>query len=391
MTEVTVHGGVSAGFEPVREAFAAAFQDRPAMGAAVAVRHRGVAVVDLWAGVSDAETGAPWERDTANVIFSCTKGVVSLLLAQLVQEGRIAYDDPVTDVWPEYGAAGKAGSTVAHLVSHRAGLSALREPMTWSEVLDWSRATARLAEAEPLWEPGTGWAYHAITHGWLAGEVIRRVAGESVGARLQRAISSRVGGATWIGLPSASRPPLARMWAGPTQRSLAETTLAAQTPGIPDWPSLALTLGGALPLDLVGDAAHPGFNDPAILTAEVPGAGGVSTARSLAAIWSAAVVPTDGVLLLDDAVLDTAVAVQSEGAPVFDVPGPWPRWGMGLQLDSEARRYLGPTSFGHDGAGGQVAFADREAEIGFAFTTNQMEAIDDRRATSVIDALRACL
>ena len=111
----------------------------------------------------------------------------------------------------------------------------------------------------------------------------------------------------------------------------------------------------------------------------------------LAAIWSATIVVTEGVRLLDDSTIRQATAVQTEGAPVWDVPGPWPRWGMGFQLDSEPRRYVTPSGFGHDGAGGQSAFADPAAGIGFAFLTNQMEAIEDHRATHIVDALRSSL
>jgi CubicO group peptidase (beta-lactamase class C family) len=130
-----------------------------------------------------------------------------------------------------------------------------------------------------------------------------------------------------------------------------------------------------------------------IQAAEIPGAGGIATARALAAIWSATIAETDGVRLLDDETLALATTQQSAGAPVIDdVPGPWPRWGMGFQLDSEPRHYVTLTGFGHDGAGGQSAFADPGAGIGFAYLTNQMEVgMSDNRATSVIDALRHTL
>lgn len=175
---------------------------------------------------------------------------------------------------------------------------------------------------------------------------------------------------------------------GPTLRALTEIQLRDAPDGV-DWNGRAMTLGGALPRELVEDGG--GFNDPAVRAAEIPGAGGIATARALAAIWSATVAETDGVRLLDTATLAVALEVASDGPPVFPVPAPWPRWGMGFQLDSEARRYLTPSSFGHDGAGGQVAFADPETGVGFAFVTNQMEAIDDHRATRLIDAVRVAL
>lgn len=181
---------------------------------------------------------------------------------------------------------------------------------------------------------------------------------------------------------------MAESHVGPTLRDLIAQQARDRATDRIDWSDRAMTLGGALPPELVSPGEA--FNDPRVRAAEIPGAGGIATARGLAEVWSATVTPTGGIRLLDDAVLDTALVVQSEGAPVFDVPPPWPRWAMGFQLDSEARRYLGPTSFGHDGAGGQVAFADRHARAGFAFVTNRMEAIDDR-ATRIIAAVRGVL
>jgi CubicO group peptidase (beta-lactamase class C family) len=150
-----------------------------------------------------------------------------------------------------------------------------------------------------------------------------------------------------------------------------------------------MTLGKALPVALV--APDEGFNDPRLWQAEIPGAGGIATARGLAKIWSATVWPSDGVRLLQSQTVTRATKEQTAGAPVFEVPPPWPRWGMGFQLDSEARRYLTSSGFGHDGAGGQVAFAEPSLGLGFAFLTNRMEGQGDMRATSIVDVLRQTL
>jgi CubicO group peptidase (beta-lactamase class C family) len=180
------------------------------------------------------------------------------------------------------------------------------------------------------------------------------------------------------------------MQVGPTLAELTRQQASRRTPGTVDWSERAMTLGGAFTPELV--TADGGFNSPEIQAAEIPAAGGIATARALATIWSSTIVPTEAVRLLDDSTLTIATRTQSEGAPVWDdVPGPWPRWGMGFQLDSEARRYLTADGFGHDGAGGQSAFADPGAQVGFAYATNYMEAIDDVRATSIIDALRSSL
>lgn len=383
-----VHGDIAPGFEGVRDAFTAAFEGLPQMGAALAVRQRGAAVVDLWGGVADARDDTPWAADTATAIFSCTKGVMSVLAATLVQQGRLDYDEPVATYWPEFAQAGKGGVLVRDILAHRAGLSAPRDDFTTADLADWHRVTAALAAQEPLWEPGTGYAYHAITHGWLIGEVIRRVTGMRVGEYLAATLTDPLRADVWIGLPATETHRVAHLRVGASLAQLVAQQNAESLPGI-DWTARALTFGGALPYELAGD--NTGFNDPAVRAAEIPGAGGIATARALAAIWSSTVVETDGVRILGDATLDRALVVQSEGAPVFSSPPPWPRWAMGFQLDAAARRYLGDASFGHDGAGGQVAFADRAAKVGFAFLTTQMEAIDDVRATRIIDALRSAL
>lgn len=386
---VDIHGTVGPGLEAVRDAFAEAFVGKPEMGAALAIRHRGRVVADLWGGLADRRDGTPWGPDTVSVIFSCTKGLMSVLAARLVQEGRLDPEAPVAEYWPEFATAGKEHARVADLLDHRAGLSAPRIPLTPEQITDWDLVTARLAAQEPLWEPGTAYAYHAITHGWLVGELVRRVTGLSPGRYFRELIVDPLGVDAWIGLPPALHERVAHMVVGPTLARLTADQEAAAPRDAPDWLGLAMTLGGALPRELVGDGT--GFNDPRIREAEVPGAGGIASARALAAIWSATVVETDGVRLLDDATLAAATVPRSEGEPFFPVPGPWPRWGLGLQLDSEARRYLTPAGFGHDGAGGQVAFADPETGVGFAFLTNQMEAIDDVRATRIVDALRDAL
>ena len=379
-----IHGEAEPGYEPVAAAFAEAFQDRPTMGAGLAVRVGGRRVVHLWGGTADERTARPWVADTPTVIFSCTKGLMSVLVARLVQDGLVDYSAPVARYWPEFAAAGKSGVTVAELLSHRAGLSAPRERITFDELLDWEHMTGVLARQSPLWEPGTGYAYHAITHGWLAGELVRRVTGELPGAYFAELVRPVTGDA-WIGLPDAEAGRVAHLQASASQLEAGEELLAAPS----EWTGRAMTLGGALPAALV--TPDGGFNDARVRAAQIPGAGGIATADALSAIWSSTVVETAGARLLDDSTVAQAVAPMSEGEPVFPTPGPWPRWGRGVQLDSAARRYLGPSSLGHDGAGGQVAFADADAQVGFAFVTNWLEAGADDRATNIVDALRGVL
>lgn len=383
-----IDGHVAPGFERVADAFREAFET-PTTGAALAVFRGGEPVVDLWGGVADARTGRPWRRDTASVIFSCTKGLMSLLAARAVADGVLDYDRAVADYWPEFAEAGKGEVRVRELLAHRAGLSAPRETVTREQALDWETMTSLLAAQVPLWRPGSGHAYHALTHGWLVGELLRRVRGAMPGELVARELAEPLDACVRLGLPEDSGLDVAHHEVGDQLARLTREQLAAVEPGEVDWALRSMTLGDAFPLQLVGP--DEGFNAPAVRAAQIPGAGAIATARGLAAVWSATVTETAGVRLLDDEVRAEAVLPQSEGPMVFGGAAPWPRWGAGFQLTSEARRYLGPASFGHDGAGGQVGFADPEHGVGFAFLTDVMEAAEDRRATRVVDALRDAL
>lgn len=385
---MSIEGKAAPGYEAVAEAFAAAFDRRLKMGAALAVRVGGEQVISLWGGIADARTGTPWTADTSSVIFSCTKGLMSILLARLVEEGRLDYDARVATYWPEFAAAGKQDVTVRQAISHQAGLSAPQRDWSLSDMLNWNTATHLLAEQAPLWEPGTGYAYHALTHGWLTGELVRRITGMSPGAYFAALAAKPLAAAAWIGLLE-SKGPVAHLSVAPALDDLWANTATQDAGNDPNWTYRAMTLGAAMPASLV--TADGGFNDPQVRRAQIPGAGGIATAEALAAIWSATVCETGGVRLLDDRTVARATQTETEGAPVFDPLPPYSRWGMGFQLDSEARRYLTGSSFGHDGAGGQVGFADPRYKVGFAFLTNWMEGPGDLRATAIIDALKATL
>jgi len=381
---VRVEGTVAPGFEPILEAFEQGFAGRPDMGAALAIRHRGQTVARLWGGVADGRSGRPWAEDTLGVIFSCTKGVMSLIIARLVEQGLVDYDAPVARYWPEFAAGGKARISVREALSHRAGLLAPRVGLSTEQMLDWTYVTGLLAAQEPVFAPDSGYAYHALTHGWLTGEIVRRVTGLMPGDYLAAQIAGPLGASVYIGLPPAREPDVAHLVSYPGQPA---TDLPP--PPEPNWPLLATTLGGALPPTLISETG--GFNDPRLHAAQIPGAGGIATADGLATIWSAAVTETNGIRLTGDAVIERATAEVSGGPGIYPGPAPYYRWGMGFMLDAEARRLLTPRSFGHDGAGGQVAFADPEQKVGFAYLTNRMEGYPDDRGNAVVRALRDVL
>ena len=378
-----ISGEVAPGFAPVAEAFAKGFDDTANMGAALCVMIDGAPVINLWGGVADARTARPWDADTPSVIFSCTKGIASLLVARLVQDGKLAYDAPVARYWPEFAAEGKDTISVGDVLAHRGGLSAPRDVLTVGDIVDAEQMAARLAAQAPLWAPGSGYGYHALTHGWLTGELVRRATGQSIGSYFRTLITEPLALDAWIGLPDALADRPAHLEVSPALRVLWADEAAKPEP---NWPFRAMTLGAALPPTLVTE--NSGFNTQTIRGAELAGAGGIATAEALATIWSAAVTPTKGVRLVEDAVIAEATRTRSSGMPVFGGEGPYSRWGCGFQLDSEARRYLSDGCFGHDGAGGQVGFADPARRIGFGYVTNWMMGPEDKRATQILDALR---
>lgn len=199
--EPQVHGHCDPRFSAVREAFEENFRQRGELGAAVAVTVGGVTVVDLWGGWADAARARPWERDTVVNVWSTTKGPVALAAHLLADRGLLDLDAPVARYWPEFAAAGKEGVLVRHLLSHRAGLAGLREPHSFEELCDWELTTRRLAATEPWWEPGTRSGYHALTYGFLVGEVVRRVTGMLPGAFLRKEVTGPLGIDFTIGLP----------------------------------------------------------------------------------------------------------------------------------------------------------------------------------------------
>jgi len=353
-------------FRPVRTAFERNFDELGDVGAAVSVRLHGEKVVDLWGGVADPAAGRAWERDTAALVFSTTKGLTAVCALLLWQRGELDLDAPVAEVWPEFAASGKGAVTTRHLLSHQAGLPAFDMPITVDECHDADLVAARLAAQAPRWEPGTAHGYHALTYGWLVGEVVRRVSGRSVGRFLADEVTGPLGLETWLGLPPelerrvAVLQPMRLDDLGAIQ--LDERTQALTT-ALLDPDTLTHRVFFNPPVDLNGDA----FNSPALHQAEWPAAGGITTARSLAHLYGE--LACDRVLA--PRTLDAATARIVDGPDrVLIVRS---SFGLGFALPSDVVRY-GPTGhgFGHDGAGGSVGFADRRVGIGFGYVMNQM-------------------
>jgi CubicO group peptidase (beta-lactamase class C family) len=385
-----LRGEVEAGFGLVADAFIENFRSRGDLGAACTVYVAGHKVVDVWAGVADARLGLPWDAETAAVIFSCSKGILAICAYVLAQEGRLDLDAPVVTYWPEFGARSKNAITSRQMLAHRAGLPALDRDLTLDEVLAWDPVIRAIEAQQPLWPPEAGHFYHAMTYGWLIGEVIRRIAGLSPGAYFRQRLGDPLRLQTWIGIPASARASVA--WMEPplpdedTEAARVSARVAAENPVV----ERSLTMGGAFAFP--AQDGFVTFNDPRIQAAEIPAANGISTARSLAALYAHCVSDMEVPRLLWRASIDEATIVQSAGPQLSGMPDDGARWGTGFQLASPpAQPMLGPGSFGHAGAGGQLAFGDADHGVGFAYLSNQMGGYGDERATQLTRALRSIL
>lgn len=387
-----VDGEVEPRFEPLREAFVRNFTELGDRGGALCVYHRGRKVVDLFGGWVDPRQGKPYGRDTLQLVFSSTKGMTAMCAHILASEGALDLEAPVSEYWPEFAAESKGSIPVAWLLSHRAGLPTVDGELSFEEALAWYPVVEALAAQRPFWEPGSTHGYHALTFGWLVGEVARRVSGLSLGRVFATRVAEPLGLEAWIGLPEELEGRVAPLSAAspPKLEDLDPKTLETFSAFL-SGDSLALralSLNGAF--GWLTERGGP-FNRPELHRAEVPAANGITDARSLAKMYAASIGEVDGLRLLSPEQLDKAVAVASDGPDrVLIVPS---RFGLGFMLHSSFSPLLGPGSFGHSGAGGSLGFADRDAEVAFAYVMNQMRLglAGDARTTSLIEALRVCL
>ncbi|MFF7549222.1 serine hydrolase domain-containing protein [Streptomyces canus] len=381
-----VHGHCDARFTAVRAAFEENFRDRAELGAAVSVMVGGETVVDLWGGWADAARTRPWERDTLVNVWSTTKGPTALCAHILADRDLLDLDAPVAAYWPEFAAAGKEKVLVRHLLSHRAGLSGLREPHSLTELFDWELTTERLAAMEPWWEPGTVSGYHAFTYGFLVGEVVRRVSGLLPGAFLEREVTGPLGIDFTIGLPEKEAGRAAELVHPPAASASEQAAIFAQ---------LAPAAIAALANPGAGAAEA---NTPEWRAAEIPAANGHGTARAVTALYGifAGRGAHDGHRVLSP---EAAERVRESQGRCRDLV-------LGAGLDSETELGLGlwlsgpngsygpnPRAFGHDGFGGSCGLADPEAGVSLGYVMNRMgpHIADDPRKMALIDALYSAL
>lgn len=375
-----VHGTVAPGFERVREAFAANFtrgDDYEEVGAALAVFRAGKPVVGLWGGNADAARTRPWRQDTLVNVYSTSKGITALAVALLVQDGRLRYDDPVVKHWPEFGAAGKDTISVAQLLSHEGGLPGFAEPTSPDDLYDWAARTAALARQAPMWAPGAKTSYHAMTWGFLAGELARRAGGMTVGRLIAQRLAEPLGADVYMGLPESLEPRVAQMLRPRNPPDLS---------GIPFPPE---ALAALVNPQLDGEVC----NARAWRAAELPAVNVQASAQGIARIYGAVANGSalDGTALFAPATIRDMTQIQRGQTDLL--LGFTDNWAMGLCFNQQGMLGPSPATFGHGGWGGSIGCANLEAGVGIGYVCNQMGAqlVGDPRATGLCQAIWECL
>lgn len=379
---MTLFSEIAPGFEAVRDAFAENLTEGRDVGASCCVYWKGRKVVDLVGGVVAPGSEEPYTPDTLQLVYSTTKGATAIAVNRLIERGEIDLDAPVVHYWPEFGHAGKRDIPVRWLLDHRAGLIDVDGELTFEQMLAWDPVIEALEQTAPLWEPGTAHGYHATTYGWLAGELVRRVTGKSLGRFFADEIARPLDLDFFIGLPAEHRRrvspiiPMKVRGGGEGLRPLLEhTSLMAKALGAPS---------GTLRSSRV-------WNQPELWSAEIPAANGIGNARSVARMYAATVGEVDGVRLLSPQTVDVLAQSENRGRDkvlIFEM-----KFCRGFMAMHAMSKRFGEKAFGHYGAGGSVGYADPEHELAFAYVMNRMEVglVGDPRSQNLIRAVNAAV
>jgi len=364
-----VDGLVEPGFEGVRDAFVRNFAEHAEVGAGFCLHVEGRKVVDLWGGTFDETGDRPYDEETLQLVFSSTKGATASCFNLLVQRGLIDLDAPVSTYWPEFAQGGKDDLPVRWLASHKTGLATVDKQLARDEVLAWEPIIEALEIQEPLWEPGSAHGYHAVTFGWVVGELIRRVDGRGLGQFFAEEIAAPLGLEFWIGLPESEEhrvsPVIGSMLPDGSEIPEELREMFEQFIGPDSLLRRALTLNGVFEI--------PDWNSRAVHAAEIGAANGITNARSLSRMYAGLTGPladAPAAPLYTPAQIELARERQTEGNDrVLFVET---SFGLGYMLSSLFSPFGGTGSFGHPGAGGSVGFADPDHQIAVGYVMNRM-------------------
>jgi CubicO group peptidase (beta-lactamase class C family) len=357
MADGSVQGLTHDRYAAVREVFEANLESGEDVGASFCATVEGETVVDLWGGWADAGRTRPWDRDTIVNVYSTTKTMCALTALLVADRGLIDFDAPVAKYWPEFAANGKADVKVSHLMSHSAGLSGWKEKLVTEDLYDWEKMTSLLAAQAPYWTPGTAPGYHALTQGYLVGEVVRRVTGKSLGTVFREEIAEPLGADFWIGLRASEDHRVAELIPPPAGQAVGDARNETE-----------------LQRNM---SSNPGIDVSATKTrgwrgAEIPAAGGTGNARSVAEIHT--ILANGGVAkgkrFMSEAGCRKALELQVEGEDLI-LAGP-ARFGMGFGLSGGIVPLPNPNSIYWGGYGGSLIIIDMDARTTFGYAMNKM-------------------
>lgn len=373
---VDITGFAPARFAGVKDVFARAFEAGEELGARFTLVEDGEVVLDLMGGWADRKREVPFGEDTLVPVFSTTKSVSALMIARLVDAGRLDYRQTVASVWPEFAQAGKGAVTIEQAISHQAGLPGFPEPMDPGLWVDWDAICARLAAMAPMWPPGSASGYHPVTVGYIAGEIFRRVDGRTIGTAFREDIRGPFGLDLWVGLPADVEDRVADLVRPSALPDFGEINDATRAAFLAPWSSAA------------GKAAAD------YRRMEVPSTNGYATAEAFAKLMGA--LANDGWLdggeILSPALIAEASRERIRGQ---DLVLPFVMsWAAGF-MRNEINFPWGPgtQAFGHSGWGGSCAFADPERRLGGAYAMNKqgVALMGDARPKRLIEAVYASL
>ncbi|CAF1139964.1 unnamed protein product [Rotaria sp. Silwood1] len=348
--DFNIYGSTANGWEFVKDFLKENFLEQRDLGASVAIYHKGKLVVDLWGGWFDRTQVKPYDKDTLQLVFSTSKGLVAVAAALCVQRGLLDYSELVTKYWPEYGVNGKENTTVADILSHRAGLPFDSSP--FEQFFNWTAMIHTLEQQKPVWPPGTTHGYHALTFGWLAGELVRRVdpMKRTLGQFIRDEIATPLNIEFYIGLPSEQEYRVSPIDYKPYGNG---------------------TLNQSLP------DSYETFNNKSTHQAEIPAANGITNARSIARLYASLIGDVDDnkyKRLINEQILKQATKSNTPEHE-FDFVIHFPtKFSMGFILMDDIFPLFGPGVFGHNGVGGSIGFVSPTKQFSFAYVMNRMGA-----------------
>ena len=374
MTDLSPTSFVASGFEPVAETFLQNFDDGQELGAGFAAFKDGACILDIQAGFTDRKSTTPWTDKTLVPVYSVSKGVSALIVAMLVDRGLIDYDAPLSKYWPEFAAHGKDTVTVAEALSHQAGVPGFVEPIDPELWLDPPALCARLAQEPPQWTPATGSGYHPLSWGYIAGELVARVSGKSLGTLLREEVCAPLDIDFHIGLPASEHDRCADLKRPGAFPDLGEITDIRRSAFLTKW-------------------ASPNRGGAAWREIEIPSANGHGTARSVAQLYGAYANAgqIDGKPLFNTETYAALTRPRTAGPDrvlPFDLT-----FGAGIMRNSNLAFGPDDTALGHSGWGGSAAFGDPSRNLSAAYVMNRQSNIllGDPRPTGLFSSLYGCL